>query len=424
MNDDLGRLMAVSLAEPEAEALQVMRLSLLDWLAVGLPGQDEPVARIVTGMVAEESGAAQATAFGGARRPARAAALVNGTVSHALDYDDTHFAHIGHPSVAVVPAALALAEREGADMARLLQAALQGCEMSVRIGLLLGRGHYQVGYHQTATAGTFGATLAAGVILGLDEAQMRHALGLAATRASGLKAQFGTMGKPYNAGMAASNGVECANLAARGMTSNPAAVVGALGFVETHHGDGAVDDAPGFRMVDVSHKFHACCHGLHATLEAVGLLKPVEPEAVERIEVRVSPRWMTVCNKVAPQSGLEAKFSYGAVIALSLRGYDTGALESFADGVSTRPELMALAERVEVIPDANVGETAAEVAITVAGARREAVFDLTAPMDLAAREARVRGKAAALLGAARAEAGWQAVCGGDLGAFVALMAGR
>ncbi|WP_370212729.1 MmgE/PrpD family protein, partial [Roseovarius sp.] len=200
MNDDLGRLMAVSLAEPEAEALQVMRLSLLDWLAVGLPGQEEPVARIVGAMVAEEGGAAQATAFGGARMPARAAALVNGTVSHALDYDDTHFAHIGHPSVAVVPAALALAEREGADMAQLVRAALQGCEMSVRIGLLLGRGHYQVGYHQTATAGTFGATLAAGVILGLDEAQMRHALGLAATRASGLKAQFGTMGKPYNAG--------------------------------------------------------------------------------------------------------------------------------------------------------------------------------------------------------------------------------
>ncbi|HAR50331.1 MAG TPA: 2-methylcitrate dehydratase, partial [Roseovarius nubinhibens] len=135
-------------------ALQVMRLSLLDWLAVGLPGQEEPVARIVGAMVAEESGAAQATAFGGTRLPARAAALVNGTVSHALDYDDTHFAHIGHPSVAVVPAALALAEREGADMAQLVRAALQGCEMSVRIGLLLGRGHYQVGYHQTATAGT------------------------------------------------------------------------------------------------------------------------------------------------------------------------------------------------------------------------------------------------------------------------------
>ena len=167
---------------------------------------------LVRDMVLAEGGNTQAHLFGGGAAPLRGAALVNGTVSHALDYDDTHFAHIGHPSVAILPAALAVSEWDDRILVDMLESALVGMETSIRVGLWLGRAHYQAGFHQTATAGAFGAAVSVGRLLGFDTGQMRSVLGLTATRAAGLKAQFGTMGKPYNAGLAASAGVEAALL--------------------------------------------------------------------------------------------------------------------------------------------------------------------------------------------------------------------
>src|SRR6056297_4006711 len=141
-------------AHPTDTALAVLRLSLLDWACVGLAGAGEPVAGILHAQATEEGGTGQAALIGSAQRaPARMAALVNGTISHALDYDDTHFAHIGHPSVAVIPAALALAEQTGASLDALVEAAAIGAEASIRVGIWLGRAHYETGFHQTATAG-------------------------------------------------------------------------------------------------------------------------------------------------------------------------------------------------------------------------------------------------------------------------------
>jgi len=227
-------------------AMRMMQLSLLDWAVVGMAGRDEPVSRITREMVLEEAGATHASLIGHETRvPARAAALANGATSHALDYDDTHFAHIGHPSVAVIPAALAVAETSGADAAAMQEAALIGVEASVRVGVWLGRDHYQTGFHQTGTAGAFGAALAAARLMGLDAQGCAMALGLVATRASGLKSQFGTMGKPFNAGLAASNGVEAAMLVARGFEANPDALESAQGFGPTHAGQGLVEGLEG-----------------------------------------------------------------------------------------------------------------------------------------------------------------------------------
>ena len=224
---------------PPASALAVLKLSLLDWSAVSLAGKDEPVSSIVRAMVQDEAGRGEASIIGLAGLyPARAAALANGTISHALDYDDTHFSYVGHPSVVIFPAALAVAEKTGASGEAFMAAALIGMEAACRIGAWLGTGHYQHGFHQTATSGAFGATVAAGRLLGLDEERMRHALGIVATRASGLKSQFGTMGKPFNAGIAASNGVEAALLAKAGFVSRPDGLECAQGFAETHAAEG------------------------------------------------------------------------------------------------------------------------------------------------------------------------------------------
>jgi 2-methylcitrate dehydratase PrpD len=397
------------------EALVVARLSLMDWAAVSLAGLAEPVAGMVRHLVAEEAGAAQATALGlHTKVPARAAALANGTLSHALDYDDTHFAYVGHPSVAVFPAALAMAERQGASGAAFVEAALLGMEAACRIGHWLGTAHYNQGFHQTATSGAFGATVAAGRLLKLDHDQMRHALGIVATRASGLKSQFGTMGKPFNAGMAAANGVEAALLAAQGFISRPDGIECGQGFAQTHAGECVNLDASlsglgeAFWFSNVQHKFHACCHGTHAVLDALIQLR-ARPgfvlSDVQHVSLRVNPRWLLVCDVKAPATGLEAKFSYSLTSAMALAGVDTASLDVFSGETCARPDLLDVRDRVQVAGDAAISDTAAHVRLSFAdGTSTEAESDLDLPMSLAARHARIIAKVRALLASDAADA--------------------
>lgn len=414
---DLAGFAAGTHEIPQA-ASQMAALSLLDWLAVGRAGTSEPVAEGVRALAQQEAGAPQARIFGSRKRvPARMAALVNGTTSHALDYDDTHFAHIGHPSVAVFPAALAVAELAGAGRSDLKEAALIGMEASIRTGLWLGRTHYQIGFHQTATAGAFGAAIAAGRLLGLNAQAMTHVLGLTATRAAGLKAQFGTMGKPYNAGQAAAGGVEAAQLVAAGFHSNPAALDGPQGFGATHHGEADATALDGigthWHFEAISHKFHACCHGLHAALEALDRLKPVPHDLIERVTINTHPRWMTVCNQIAPMTGLGAKFSYSTVTALTLLGHDTARLATYDDGLCADPTVQALRNRVAVVADETLSETEATVQIAmIDGGASDARYDLQSPMSPDARRRRVQTKVTALIGDDAMQEAW-ALIGSD-----------
>ena len=409
-------------------ALRMLQLSLLDWAVVGLAGRDEPVARITREMVLEEAGAPSASLIGTQTRvPARAAALSNGTTSHALDYDDTHFAHIGHPSVAVIPAALAVAEEVGADAATMQEAALIGVEASVRVGVWLGRDHYQTGFHQTGTSGAFGAALAAARLMGLDAQGCAMALGLVATRASGLKSQFGTMGKPFNAGLAAANGVEAARLVARGFEANPDALESAQGFGPTHAGQALADGMAGigqdWLFETVSHKFHACCHGLHAALEAGLSLAPLSADRIAWIEVATHPRWMTVCNQISPMSGLGAKFSYGTVLAMQVLGHDTAVLDSYSAEVCADPDVQALRDKVHITADDTVAETATRLRVVMQdGQVLNAAHDLNAPMTLELRQQKVQSKARSLLGIDQADRLWSLIEGqADLARLTAIL---
>lgn len=405
-------------AIPES-ARKIMHLSFFDWLTVSIMGQDEPVSRITRDMIGKEGGTAEATVFGQTEQvPARAAALVNGTISHALDYDDTHFLHIGHPSVGIIPAAAAIAEKIGASLKDTLDAALLGCEASCRIGAWLGRSHYQHGFHQTATAGCFGATLAASRLLNLGEEQTMHALGLAATRASGLKSQFGTMGKPYHAGMSASNGVEVALLAQAGFVSRPDGLECAQGFGPAHNGSedtmSALDGiGKKFIFETVQHKFHACCHGTHAPLEALLQVRSqsnLNIEQIEAVDVTIHPRWLSVCDIKKPSTGLEAKFSFCLTTAMVLAGIDTASLATFSDEICNRADLVQVRDVVRVIPDDTVPETASNVKLyNQSGETTRAEFDLLTPLEYEAREVKVRGKAGSLLGVDNSELIWQRI---------------
>ncbi len=379
---------------------EVFRLSLLDCCAVGLAGVNEPVSVKLRDMVLAEGGTGEAFVFGAdVALPARAAALANGAISHALDFDDTHFLHIGHPSVTIFPAALAVAQRVGVTGAEFLTAGLAGYEASVRIGHWLGRAHYEAGFHMTATAGCFGATIAAARLMGADAVQMGAALGLASTRASGLKAQFGSMGKPYNAGIAASAGVEAAMLAMAGMTSD---ACGLHSFAAGHAGemDAAALGELGqvFVTSAVSHKFHACCHGTHAALEALAKLDVAAGE-VTGVQITVHPRWLKVCNLAEPVTGLEAKFSYRMCFAFALAGLETGALATFTDENCADTRCRALRDLVAVRGDASLADGSARVLVNCHGdMARQAEFDLDQVLPLPQRRDRVQAKAAVLIG--------------------------
>lgn len=384
-----------------ADALRMMRLSIFDWASCGIAGRQEPVSQIVRDIVLREGGVQEAALFGGGGAPARGAALVNGVTSHALDYDDTHFAHIGHPSVAVVSAALAVAQRTGASGDALVRSALAGVEASTRIGVWLGREHYQMGFHQTATAGCFGAAIAAARLLGCDHAAMMHAIGLASTRAAGLKSQFGTMGKPYNAGAAAAMGVEVALLAHAGFVSNTQGLDGSQGFGPTHAGigdEGAFDGmGTNWLFEQISHKFHACCHGTHAMIEALQQVE-LDPSEISEVVVTTHPRWLKVCDQPRPTTGLEAKFSYRLIAALVLLGYDTSSLETFSDTLARDKDLATLRDKVSTVGDPRLSDSSALVEIRTGDDTLKVTADISEPIDIEHRQAKLVVKAEALIG--------------------------
>lgn len=400
------------------EVVEIIRICALDWIACGLAGRNEPVSRFLRQKGLDEGGAETAGIFGGGKLPTARAALVNGATSHALDFDDTHFAHIGHTSVVVMSGALAIAERQGASISQFLEAAAIGSEGAVRIGQWLGRTHYQIGFHQTATSGAFGAVLANARLLGLTNKQTVAALGLVASRAAGLKAQFGTMAKPLNAGLAAEAGVEAVLWAEAGIT---AADEGLTAFAVTHQGEmdktAFSDLGDEWRVSEISHKFHACCHGLHATLEAIRGYT-VSPHDLQSIDIYTHPRWMSVCNNPDPRTGLEMKFSYKAAAAMSVCGVDTGAIENFDRAVLGRSDIANIMSRIVVKEDNNLSEMQARLSIHgTDGATKSCFHDLAASLTIDERHERVFAKSKTLLGADLAQKVWSAVKQDDLPFF-------
>ncbi len=393
------------------EIAEVARHCVLDWLACTIAGAAEPLATILRAEVVASDTSSDATIVGtGERASALTAALVNGATSHALDFDDTHEALLGHPTVPVLPALAALAEREGRNGADLLAALVAGIEVECRLGALLGTAHYAQGWHNTATLGTFGAAAACAHMLGLDAVQTRHALGLAGTQAGGLKSGFGTMAKALHAGKAAQNGLLSALLARGGYTANPDIVETAQGFAACLAAGVVLDPAvldgwEGRWMTrDVLFKYHAACYLTHAPINAVSELRAElaggGAEEVEAIEIRIEPAALRVCNIAEPQTGLEGKFSLRATAAMTLLGHDMADLATYSDERVTEGSVVAVRDRVTVIGDERVPFMQASVAMRLRDGRSlraEADCSVAAP-DLAGQWDALVRKFVALVG--------------------------
>jgi 2-methylcitrate dehydratase PrpD len=398
------RAAALRYADLPDAAQALARQCVLDYLGCTLAGAGEALTRILLAEMEEQGGAGAATVIGhAARLPPLAAALVNGAASHALDFDDVNMAMPGHPSVAILPGLLALAETRGSSGAEVLEAFVAGYELQCRLGRAIAPGHYDgLGFHATATVGSFGAAAACARLLGLDAAATATALGIAATQAAGLKSMFGTMCKPLHAGKASYHGLLAAKLALRGFTSRDDAIECAQGFARTHgpdfHPERALAEPPrGLWLFSNLFKYHAACYLTHAPIEAARKLE-VAPGAVRRVRLRVDRATDRVCNIAAPRTGLEAKFSLRLTTAMALAGVETGALASYAESTCADPALVRLRDLVEIDFQSGWPHTLAEIEVeTDAGERRAARHDAGVPAeDIAEQGRRVEQKFLAL----------------------------
>lgn len=376
---------------------------MLDWLAVSIAGAGDPMVRMLAEEYAGPADAPCTLIAGGARARPHDAALINGTAGHALDYDDVALRMVGHPTVPVAPAALALAQVGGASGRALLRALVIGHEVESRLGEMVGSSQYAQGFHPTGTIGTFGAAAACANLRGLDSEQTAHALGLAAAQAAGLKSMFGTMAKPLHAGKAAMNGLIAAQLAARGFTAADDAIECFQGFARTlasrtNAFAAPIETSRGFAIQSTLFKYHAACYLTHSAIEAIRQLRQdcgVDLDALESMTIMVAGSQRGVCDIASPQTGLNVKFSIQHLAALALDGADTAdlGLYSLETALDARYSEAAKRTAMEVVP-AEDPDAATIVLHTRSGERFTRTANVAIPAsDLPAQWMRLVAKA-------------------------------
>lgn len=340
-------------------AVEHAKLCILDWLGAALAGSIEEPAKIVFSIIKELGGREESTVVGtDIKTSCINAALANGVSGHAVELDDIHEEAIIHPAAPVLPAALAIAEREGASGSDLITAIVLGYEVEIRIGMALNPAHYKF-WHTTGTCGTFGAAAAAGKILGLNGEEMVNAFGIAGTMAAGLIEVFGTMSKPLNPGRAAMDGVMAALLAKRGFTSSSAILEAEKGYCratseEVDYGKLTEGLGERFEIVNNIFKLHASCGHTHGAIDAMLHIVEkykVKPSDVDEILVATYPIAVEVVGKnYEPRTASEAKFSLPYCVATALIHGRVG-LKEFSEEKLKDQAVVELSKRVKVVVD-------------------------------------------------------------------------
>jgi 2-methylcitrate dehydratase PrpD len=346
-----------------AAVVAKVKLHLLDLLGVALAGASMEFGAAIRRVAHGFGGPASCTAIGDAERlPAVWAALVNGTLAHGLDYDDTHSESVVHVGASVVPAALAACEEAGTDGETLVTALALGMETNVRIGLVARGAFHDRGFHPTGVCGAFAAALTAGKVGALTRGQLADAVGLAGSQAAG-SLEFltdGSWAKRIHAGWAAHSGLVAARLAAAGFSGPRGTFDGRFGLYRSHLGDtgwdlNALSGALGTRweLLDIGLKPYPCCHYNHAFIDCIAALREaytIRSEDVQQVECFIAARQVpVVCEpegtKRVPQSDYDAKFSLPyAVASMLVRGHVD--LDDFTDAAIREPAVLALAQRV------------------------------------------------------------------------------
>jgi 2-methylcitrate dehydratase PrpD len=354
----LARAVLRHVPELPRALLQRARQHVVDCAAVALAGASEPA--LVAARRALASPGAAPLLGTADHVSVRDAALLNGMAAHFHDYDDDDPALcVGHPTVAVFGALVAVGGTSTLTVGQVLTAYVVGIETIMRLGRIVNPGHYDRGSHATATLGVFGAAAASGVLLALDEARLTHAIGLAASASSGIKGNFGSDGKPFQVGLAAANGLTAALLAREGVRSAPGALFGAHGFCTMHGGRDAVDAVRRFGdpwgLVDpgLNIKCYPCCSSTHTALD--GLLEILAEarataDDIASITVHIGPDVPAILIYDTPADPLQGKFSMRyCIAAATVTGGVT--LDAFEPAAFESPALRAMIARVDVQVD-------------------------------------------------------------------------
>jgi len=346
-----------------AKALETAKTAVMDCLGVALAGSKEECAKICAEIARQEGAKEEATVIGqGFKSSALQAALANGTAAHAMDFDHS-FTLMGQPTAPIIPALISLGDALGASGRRILEAYVAGYEVTAKLVYSL-RDSSHDGWHAPSTVGSFGAAAGCARLLGLNAAQTEMALGVAASMAGGIVANFGTMTKPLHVALGARNGVLATKLAQSGYTANAKAIEGGFGFYKNFHPSAPIHDEPleelgksyalltdGIRI-----KPYPCGGLTHQAIDAVLDFRAkhgLTADIVQSIDVDVTKHTFERIIFRMPQSGIQGKFCMPYLLARAIIDGRVS-LDHFTDAAVRDPNVLKLAERIQMRLDANL----------------------------------------------------------------------
>lgn len=366
-----------------ADVMHHAKRVVVDWYASVYPGLAREPVRLLEEVLTEDLDRGSARLILGRAATPRAAAMINGAAAHAAEVDDSFREAMYHPGAATISAALAAAHSTACTGREFLRAVVLGYEISTRIGIALGRGHYKY-WHNTGTVGTFGAAAAAGHLLRLSETQFAHALATAATFAAGLQQAFrmDSMSKPLHPARAAEGGLLAAQLGARGIT-------GSLDVLDGHAGMGVAMSAGAdwsqvgatlgrdFHITRTTFKNHVGCGHSFPSIDGAMELQRMHgfrADEIERVRIGTYKPALDIACYVRPATANEAQFSIPYVVATALV-HGSVRMAAYEPERLQDPDTRALLERIEVVVDPELdagfpGRRSAHVEIVLRDGRR------------------------------------------------------
>lgn len=343
--------------------IPAIKNAFIDTIGVGIAGSEEKGSQIIKNFICAEDAKPTSTIWNSEKKTSPSyAALVNGAMAHALDYDDVNGATQGHPSTVLVPAIMAAAEEKNSNGKSIILSYFVGFETMAYIGKMLTMQHYLKGWHATSTFGVLGAAASVGKLYGLSIEQLQTALGIAVSHSSGTKQNFGTMTKPYHPGNAARSGIVSATLAQMDFTANNEIMDAPLGFLKLY-GDRslpAIKEKIGekFELVEngISTKKYPCCFATHRPADAAFELtrkNNIIVDYIDEIYVRAPQGAYSPVIHSRPSTGLEGKFSVEYVLATVLLDQKVN-LQTFTDEGVQREDVQNLLKKVVKIEDESI----------------------------------------------------------------------
>ncbi len=356
------------------EVFDAARMCLVDWFGVAIAARDEGAAQVLYKVAGGRQGPSQV--LFAQPTDETYAALINGTMAHCLDFDDTHVGSLAHLSGPTWAATLAVGTATKAGPEAMLRGFITGFELGARIG---GSGFGEAlntrTLHSTGFCGCFAAVAAASVLYGLSAEEAKNALGAAATQASGLTGSFGTMAKPFHAGKAAFNGVLSAQLAKAGFAAAHDLIEGDNGLspalIQDHSRKippmtFATDD---WELLRNTFKPYASCLLTHPVIDAARKARQqIAGHAIKSIVVSVHSMAVQLAGNPAPKTPLQGKFSTAYCVALALSGH-TAAAPDFSPERLNDPELRELVSKVTLKIAPDMEKTAASMTVALSDGR-------------------------------------------------------